>query len=92
MSQMAPMPMMPPAQPVQNFFMGGAAMSGGGFSDADIGSQIDSFDTYDWTWKQKIMDSGASMADIRNKNLAVEKKELEHISARNDLIIEAADA
>ena len=36
MSQMAPMPMMPPAQPVQNFFFGGAAMSGGGFSDAEI--------------------------------------------------------
>jgi hypothetical protein len=34
------MPMMPPAQPVQNFFMGGAAMSGGGFSDSDIGSQM----------------------------------------------------
>lgn len=31
-------------QPVQNFFLGGSAMSGGGFSDADIGSQIDSFD------------------------------------------------
>tara|TARA_A100001391_G_scaffold205398_1_gene205685 strand:+ start:5290 stop:7926 length:2637 start_codon:yes stop_codon:yes gene_type:complete len=45
MAPMAPMPMMPPAQPVQNFFMGGAAMSGGGFSDADIGSQIDSFDS-----------------------------------------------
>ena len=45
MSQMAPMPMMPPAQPVQNFFFGGAAMSGGGFSDAEIGSQIDSFDS-----------------------------------------------
>ena len=44
MSQMTAMPMMPPAQPVQNFFFGGAAMSGGAFSDADIGSQIDSFD------------------------------------------------
>ena len=43
MSQMTAMPMMPPAQPVQNFFFGGAAMSGGAFSDADIGSQIDSF-------------------------------------------------
>ena len=40
-------------------------------------SQIDGFDTYDWTWKQKIMDSGASMADVRNKN---------------HLLIEAADA
>ena len=38
------MPMMPPIKPVQNFFFGGAAMSGGAFSDADIGSQIDSFD------------------------------------------------
>ncbi len=55
-------------------------------------SQIDGFDTYDWTWKQKIMDSGASMADVRNKNLAVEKKQLELITSRNDLLIEAADA
>ena len=31
--------------PVQNFFFGGSAMSGGAFSDADIGSQIDSFDS-----------------------------------------------
>tara|TARA_R100001224_G_scaffold28364_1_gene15467 strand:- start:438 stop:2405 length:1968 start_codon:yes stop_codon:yes gene_type:complete len=31
-------------QPVKNFFLGGSAMSGGSFSDADIGSQIDSFD------------------------------------------------
>ena len=44
MSQMTAMPMMPPVKPVQNFFFGGAAMSGGAFSDADIGSQIDSFD------------------------------------------------
>ena len=55
-------------------------------------SQIDGFDTYDWTWKQKIMDSGASMADVRNKNLAVQKKELELVTTRNDLLIEAADA
>ena len=60
--------------------------------NASSNSQIDSFDTYDWTWKQKIMDSGASLADVRNKNLAVEKKELELISSRNDLLIEAADA
>ena len=33
--------------PVQNFFFGGSAMSGGGFSDAEIGSQIDDFDTGD---------------------------------------------
>ena len=31
--------------PVQNFFFGGSAMSGGGFSDAEIGSQIDDFDS-----------------------------------------------
>ena len=60
--------------------------------NADTPSQIDGFDTFDWTWKQKIMDSGASMADVRNKNLAVEKKQLELITARNDLLIEAADA
>ena len=33
--------------PVQNFFFGGSAMSGGGFSDAEIGSQIDDFNTGD---------------------------------------------
>ena len=60
--------------------------------NASSNSQIDSFDTYDWTWKQKIMDSGASLSDIRNKNLAVQKKELELIGTRNDLLIEAADA
>jgi len=41
----APMTMTPSGKPVQNFFFGGSAMSGGGFSDADIGSQIDSFDS-----------------------------------------------
>ena len=55
-------------------------------------SQIEGFDTFDWTWKQKIMDSGKSLSDVRNKNLAVEKKQLELISTRNDLLIEAADA
>ena len=60
--------------------------------NASSNSQIEGFDTFDWTWKQKIMDSGASMADIRNKNLAVEKKQLELVTARNDLLIEAADA
>ena len=60
--------------------------------NASSNSQIDGFDTFDWTWKQKIMDSGASMADVRNKNLAVEKKQLELVTARNDLLIEAADA
>ena len=54
--------------------------------NASSNSQIDSFDTYDWTWKQKIMDSGASLADVRNKNLAVKKKELELIGTRNDLL------
>ncbi len=52
--QMNPMmqpPMQPPTMsgvmgtPVQNFFYGGSAMSGGGFSDADIGSQVDSYDS-----------------------------------------------
>ena len=60
--------------------------------NAASNSQIEGFDTFDWTWKQKIMDSGASMADIRNKNLAVDKKQLELITSRNDLLIEAADA
>jgi len=60
--------------------------------DASSDSNIHGFDTYDLTYKQKIMDSGASMADVRNKNLAVEKKELEFIGTRNDLLIEAADA
>ena len=60
--------------------------------NASSNSQIEGFDTFDWTWKQKIMDSGASMADIRNKNLAVEKKQLELITSRNDLLIDAADS
>lgn len=60
--------------------------------NAGTNSQINGFNTYDWTWKQKIMDSGSSMADIRNKNLSVKKKELELIGSRNDLLIEAADA
>ena len=60
--------------------------------NAGTNSQINGFNTYDWTWKQKIMDSGSSMADIRNKNLSVQKKELELIGSRNDLLIEAADA
>ncbi len=60
--------------------------------NASSPSQIDGFDTFDWTWKQKIMDSGASLADVRNKNLAVDKKQLELTTARNDLMIEAADA
>ena len=33
--------------PIQNFFFGGAAMSGGGFSDADIGSQMNEESTVD---------------------------------------------
>ena len=60
--------------------------------DASSNHQIDGFDTYDVTWKQKIMDSGATLMDINNKNLELDKQELEFISARNDLLIEAADA
>ena len=60
--------------------------------DASSNHQIDGFDTYDVTWKQKIMDSGATLADISTKNLELEKQELEYISSRNDLLIEAADA
>ena len=55
-------------------------------------SQLNGWDTFDWTYKQKIMDSGATLADIRNKNLELDKQELEYIGARNDLLIEAADA
>ena len=55
-------------------------------------SQIEGFDTFDWTWKQKIMDSGATLADISTKRLELAKQELEFITARNDLLIEAADA
>ena len=60
--------------------------------DAASNHQIDGFDTYDVTWKQKIMDSGATLADISTKNLELEKQELEYVSSRNDLLIEAADA
>ena len=67
----------------------------GGSNDkynASSNSQVDGWDTFDWTYKQKIMDSGATLADIRNKNLELDKQELEYVSARNDLLIEAADA
>ena len=60
--------------------------------EASSNSEIQGWDTWDWTYKQKIMDSGATLADIRNKNLELDKQELEYISARNDLLIEAADA
>ena len=60
--------------------------------DAGTNHQIDGFDTYDVTWKQKIMDSGATLMDISNKNLELDKQELKFIGARNDLLIEAADA
>ena len=60
--------------------------------DAGTNHQIDGFDTYDVTWKQKIMDSGATLMDISNKNLELEKQELKFIGARNYLLIEAADA
>ena len=59
--------------------------------NAGTTSQIDGFDTYDLTWKQKLWTLGASMADIRNKKSS-SSKELEFISSRNDLLIEAADA
>ena len=67
----------------------------GGSNDkynAATNSQINGWDTFDWTYKQKIMDSGATLADISNKNLELDKQELEYIGARNDLLIEAADA
>jgi outer membrane protein TolC len=60
--------------------------------DASSDSQVDGFHTWDWTYKQKIMDSGATLADIRNKNLELDKQELEYVGARNDLLIDAADA
>ena len=60
--------------------------------DAASDSYIDGWDTFDWTYKQKIMDSGATLADIRNKNLELDKQELEYVTARNDLLIDAADA
>ena len=59
---------------------------------ASSNSQIEGFDTFDWTWKQKIMDSGATLADISTKRLELDKQELEFITSRNDLLIEAADA
>ncbi len=60
--------------------------------NASSNSQIEGFDTFDWTWKQKIMDSGATLLDISTKRLELDKQELEYITARNDLMIEAADA
>ena len=60
--------------------------------DAASNHQIDGFDTYDVTWKQKIMDSGATLMDISTKRLELDKQELEYVSSRNDLLIEAADA
>ena len=60
--------------------------------DAATDSQVDGWDTVDWTYKQKIMDSGATLADIRNKNIELDKQELEYVGARNDLLIDAADA
>ena len=38
------------------------------------------------------MDSGATMSEISNKRLELKKSELELTTARNDLLIEAADA
>ncbi len=62
-----------------------------GAATEDSNSQLD-FKTWDWTWKQKIMDSGATLNGIRNKQLDSKKSELDLISARNDLLIEAANA
>tara|TARA_B100001057_G_scaffold496597_1_gene598479 strand:+ start:659 stop:1996 length:1338 start_codon:yes stop_codon:yes gene_type:complete len=59
--------------------------------EASTTSQLN-FDTWDFTWKQKIMDSGATLNGIRNKELESEKSGLDFITARNDLLIEAADA
>lgn len=50
------------------------------------------FETWDLTWDQKIMDSGKTRTDIKNKKLSLDKQELEYVSSRNDLLIEAADA
>jgi outer membrane protein TolC len=58
---------------------------------ASSNSQLN-FDTWDWTWKQKIMDSGATLNGIRNKEIEAKKSELDFITARNGLLIEAADA
>ena len=60
--------------------------------DAATDSQVDGWDTYDWTYKQKFFDSGATVTDIRIKNIELDKQELEYINTRNDLLIEAADA
>jgi adhesin transport system outer membrane protein len=62
------------------------------YNSPSANSQVNGWDTFDWTYKQKIMDSGATLADIRNKNLELDKQELEYISARNGLLIDAADA
>ena len=58
---------------------------------ASSNSQLN-FKTWDWTWKQKFMDSGATLNGIRNKELESKKSKLDFITARNDLLIEAADA
>ncbi len=58
---------------------------------ASSNSQLN-FDTWDFTWKQKIMDSGATLNGIKNKELESKKSELDFITARNSLLIEAADA
>jgi adhesin transport system outer membrane protein len=66
--------------------------SGRNDKDASDSNSQKNFKTWDWTWKQKIMDSGATLNGIRNKQLESEKSELDFISARNDLLIDAADA
>ena len=60
--------------------------------EASDSNSVKDFKTWDWTWKQKIMDSGATLNGIRNKQLESEKSALDFITARNDLLIEAADA
>tara|TARA_Y200000002_G_scaffold137291_1_gene113187 strand:+ start:61 stop:1398 length:1338 start_codon:yes stop_codon:yes gene_type:complete len=66
--------------------------SGRNEKEASTSNSLKNFTTWDWTWKQKIMDSGATLNGIRNKELESEKSELDFITARNDLLIEAADA
>ena len=73
MSQMAPMPMTPSGKPVQNFFFGGSAMSGGGFSDAEIGSQMDDFDSGD-----------EDTSDSFDANMGLSDQEVENIIGGGD--------
>ena len=58
---------------VQNFFMGGSAMSGGGFSDADIGSQMDDFDSGE-----------EDTSDSFDENMGLSEQEVEDIFSGGD--------